>query len=136
MAAWLMALSLPMVQYASEARGYAGAIFFSLLAWLLVERYWHSGSKLALVGFWLTSVLGVLSQLTALYVYAALVPDAERDERGTGRELRVPEEEDSGRAERVASIVGYVDFVRSVLGPDVPVAILPLPLSSSSTSGL
>ena len=72
MAVWLTAFSFPLVQYASEARGYAPAALFSVLAFIFVRRHFDSGRPAPLALFWLWTVLALLSQLTAIFVYAGI----------------------------------------------------------------
>lgn len=68
----IAAVSYPLIVYSSEARGYAPAIFFSLLCFLLVEHNNRYRSHTAIVLFWLAAILAVLSQLLAVYVLVAL----------------------------------------------------------------
>jgi hypothetical protein len=68
----IAAMSYPLIVYSSEARGYAPAIFLSLLCFLLVEHNNKYRSNAAIVLFWITAILAVLSQLLAVYVLAAL----------------------------------------------------------------
>lgn len=61
------------VNYASEARGYAMAGAFALACFLLLERWLERGRLLAALGFSLCAILGLLSHLTFLHAYVALV---------------------------------------------------------------
>lgn len=69
----LTTLSLPLIQYSAEARGYSSAAMFGLAAWLIYfARLQTESSFKWLVPFWLTCVLGLLSHLTFVFVLAAL----------------------------------------------------------------
>lgn len=65
-------LSYPLIVYSSEARGYAPAIFFSLICFLLIEYNHKHRSNVAVGFFWFTAILAVLSQLLSVYVLIAL----------------------------------------------------------------
>jgi Dolichyl-phosphate-mannose-protein mannosyltransferase len=58
-----------LIQYASEARGYAVAGFFALAAFLAMDRYLAKRSAWANISFGLASVLGLLSHLTFVHFY-------------------------------------------------------------------
>ena len=68
----IAALSYPLIVNSSEARGYAPAIFFSLLCFLLIEYNNKNRSNAAVVLFWVSAILAVLSHLLAVYVLVAL----------------------------------------------------------------
>ena len=70
--AWLAAFSFPMILYSSEARGYALAIFFALIAFIVL-RAGDASPRWALPVFWLSVMLGLLSHLTFAHVYLALL---------------------------------------------------------------
>jgi len=74
--AWLAALlggfSFLGIVYSSEARGYAPAAFFAVLAFSLVRR-WQMDRAAERVGFAAVCALGLLSHLTFLFVYAGLL---------------------------------------------------------------
>lgn len=74
-AAALVALSYPFVHYGSEARGYAPAICFALLAAWLLERYSTHGRRLDGLGFAAAATAGCLAHLTFLFVLGALAID-------------------------------------------------------------
>jgi hypothetical protein len=61
-----------LVLYSSEARGFAGAVLFSLLCLDQMQRYFQRKSLLHSVLFTLFAVAGLLSQLTFLYAYFAM----------------------------------------------------------------
>ena len=61
-----------LIQYASEARGYAPAMMFALAATWLLDRYFNKPRSRYAIGFGICTILGVCSHLTFLYVYAAL----------------------------------------------------------------
>jgi len=71
-AAILAATAYPLISVSAQARGYAPAIFFSLVAvWLARrERTDRAATRLA---FWSACVLGILSHLTFLYAYLSIV---------------------------------------------------------------
>jgi hypothetical protein len=62
-----------LIHYSSEARGYSLAVFFSFLALALLESHLARPRRATRVGFWLAVVLAVLSHLTALVAYLALL---------------------------------------------------------------
>jgi hypothetical protein len=65
----LSATSYFLIQYASEARGYAAAGFFALAAFLALDRYLAKRSVWTNISFGLASVLGLLSHLTFVHFY-------------------------------------------------------------------
>src|SRR6266542_3708203 len=65
--------SYPLIVYASEARGYGPMIFFVLLAIEAYESYRLTRGWPALITFWAAIVLGSLSHLSFLHVYAAIL---------------------------------------------------------------
>ncbi|MCP4003236.1 MAG: hypothetical protein GY725_03480 [bacterium] len=67
----LCGASALLIHYSSEARGYAPAIAFALLAfWLLDAKKEQAGVAHA-IGFWLCVGLGLFSHLSFIYAYAA-----------------------------------------------------------------
>lgn len=68
--ALLFAVSYPMVQYGSEARGYVGLVLFTLLAVALLERRMEGRGGLA---FALVVLAGLLSHMTMVGTIAILV---------------------------------------------------------------
>jgi len=68
----LIGASFPLLLYFSEARGYAPAIFFAVLAFVLLERNLSSFSIGRLSLFLIASALGVLSQSTFVIATIAL----------------------------------------------------------------
>lgn len=68
----LAALSYPLILYASEARGYAPALLFSLTSFFLLQGYWQRRTFWKLVLFWTSVALGLLSHFTFIYVYLSL----------------------------------------------------------------
>jgi hypothetical protein len=69
----LTTVSLPLIQYSAEARGYSTAAMFGLAAWLLYStKPDHSLPLRWLVPFWITCILGLLSHLTFIFVFLAL----------------------------------------------------------------
>ena len=73
----LAAPSFLLVQYGSEARGYAGAVLFSLLSFAIVEGDGDAGggrgARWRVPAFWAAALLGLGSHLTFLYGYLALL---------------------------------------------------------------
>lgn len=64
-------LSMPLITYSSEARGYSPAIFFSLAALLVLQKYGKAKTKLLPVFFWLSVILGFLAHYLFFVVFAA-----------------------------------------------------------------
>ncbi len=62
-----------LVLSSAEARGYALAVCFSLLALLALAHYFDRGSRRSLVLFWLSSIGGFLSHLTFVHAYLGFV---------------------------------------------------------------
>ena len=73
LAATLCALSFPLVLYSSEARGYAPAGLFALLAFACQRAALRTGGLRACVGLWLCVALGFLAHPSFLHVYLALL---------------------------------------------------------------
>lgn len=65
----LTASSFVLIVYGSEARGYALAGFFSLLAFLALDRYLASYRIISALGFAAATLLGVVSHLTFVQFY-------------------------------------------------------------------
>jgi hypothetical protein len=72
-AALLMGGSYWLILYASEARGYALAVFFALLCVPLAERYFASGRTAWAIAFGVSGACGMLSHLVFLHAYLGLV---------------------------------------------------------------
>lgn len=70
-AALLIAFSYPLVFYSSEARGYAPAVFFALLAYDALMRYVDRATWARAIVFNLACVLGFLSHLTFVHFFLA-----------------------------------------------------------------
>ena len=68
----LTGMSYMQIVYSSEARGYALAGFFALTAFLALDRCLMSWSPWAAALFVVSSILGTLSHLTFVEVYAAM----------------------------------------------------------------
>jgi hypothetical protein len=66
------AVSYPLVVYSSEARGYAGAAFFSLAMFVFIEAYWRNRNRWYLAGFWSATMLAVLYHPAAVCISFAL----------------------------------------------------------------
>lgn len=64
--------SCPLILYFSEARGYAPALFFSLLALHVLQGHRGPVRWTRTVLFWLACIFGVLSHLTFLIVFLSL----------------------------------------------------------------
>jgi hypothetical protein len=65
--------SFILVEYSSEARGYAPAACFAVLAFWLMDRFLNQQRWIDVFGFWVCAVLGFLAHLTFLYVFIGLV---------------------------------------------------------------
>jgi len=70
----LATVSIPLIQYSAEARGYSSAALFALASWyILYSRILISEQRiLPLIAFWGACTLGALSHLTFVFVFAAL----------------------------------------------------------------
>jgi hypothetical protein len=68
----LVGTSFPLLLYFSEARGYAPAVFFAVLAYVALLRNFSTPRMSRLVLFWLASALGVLSHSTFVIPTIAL----------------------------------------------------------------
>ena len=68
----LAGLSYPLVLYSSEARGYAPAVFFALLAFVLAGRWLKERSWPILILFWISTLLGMLSHFSFVYAFAGI----------------------------------------------------------------
>lgn len=69
----LAGTSYPLILYFSEARGYAPAIFFGLLAYDQLSLNLQSFRWRHVFGFWAASILGVLSQSTFVILSGAFL---------------------------------------------------------------
>lgn len=69
----LTACSYLLVNYSSEARGHAPAIFFDFLAFDCLEHYLDGRRPGWLAGFWAAAVLSLFSHLMFLQVYGAMI---------------------------------------------------------------
>ena len=70
LAAALSAASFPLIHYASEARGYALAVFFALVALLALRRFLERGGAAWAALFAAATCLGFLSQLIFVFFWA------------------------------------------------------------------
>jgi hypothetical protein len=68
----LGAASYFLIQYSSEARGYAPAMMFALACVWLMRRYLRAPRRRISMAFGACAILGVLWHLTFIYVYAGL----------------------------------------------------------------
>lgn len=68
----LCGFSFPLILMFSEARGYAPAIFFSLLAFACLLRIGDSLKPLPLLLFWAACVLGILAHATFVIIFFAM----------------------------------------------------------------
>jgi len=68
----LAGTSYPLLLYFSEARGYAPAVFFGLLAFSLLQQCQRRFQPIRLALFWCASLLGILSHLTFIIVFLSL----------------------------------------------------------------
>ncbi|MCG6872514.1 MAG: hypothetical protein LJE84_09505 [Gammaproteobacteria bacterium] len=69
----LAGFSFPLIHYFSEARGYAPAIFFSLLGYAFLESGWQQYRTWKAVAFAVCIALALEAQLNAVFVYGALL---------------------------------------------------------------
>jgi hypothetical protein len=69
----LTGTSYPLLLYFSEARGYAPAIFFSLVSYAALRHNMQHFRLVRLVLFWATSILGILSHTTFIMLIMACV---------------------------------------------------------------
>jgi hypothetical protein len=69
----LAGTSYPLILYLSEARGYAPAIFFGLLAFDQLSLNLEEFRWRRVFGFWVASILGVLSQSTFVILSGAFL---------------------------------------------------------------
>ena len=83
----LTAISFPLVFYSSEARGYSLAVFFAVLAFDALDAVLTGGAGWWTWVFTLACVLGFLSHLTFLHVYAASIAWSVYQLRGRWRPL-------------------------------------------------
>ena len=68
----LAAISLPLILYSGEARGYAPLLCFTLLAYLNSPERSTSPSAMQIAMFWIASLLAILSHLTFSFVLAGI----------------------------------------------------------------
>jgi hypothetical protein len=71
-AALLFAVNYWLVLCSAEARGYALAVCFALLALYALQTYLTRGGRRMLVLFWISAILGFSAHLTFLHCYLAL----------------------------------------------------------------
>jgi hypothetical protein len=69
----LGAFAYPLIQYSSEARGYAPAMLFALLGYVFLRQAILKKSKWLIAWFQVSVVLGMLSHPTYLYVYVGFL---------------------------------------------------------------
>lgn len=67
------AFSLPLITYSSEARGYSLAVFFSLAAFSVFQKYGEKTHYRYLLIFWLSVIGGFLSHIMFFYIYGAFI---------------------------------------------------------------
>src|SRR4029079_16139990 len=65
----LFATSAALVFYSSEARGYSAVVCLMLAAWYCLQRYAESPKTSYLIGFAVTSVLGMMSHQTFVFFF-------------------------------------------------------------------
>lgn len=63
----LTAFSFSLVFYSSEARGYSMMVFFALLSFWLLLKYEETGEAGYRFGYWVSSILGLLSSVIYLF---------------------------------------------------------------------
>jgi hypothetical protein len=69
----LVGASFFLVQYGSEARGYAPAIFFATAAYLALDAHLRTRRRTWAAAFAAAAVLGILSHLTFLFILCGLL---------------------------------------------------------------
>ncbi|MEN8144259.1 MAG: hypothetical protein ABFS14_04850 [Gemmatimonadota bacterium] len=67
----LLSFSFPLIVYSSEARGYAPAIFFALVAYFALRQILDEGGRGFVVLYWSASVLGFVSHLSFAHFFLA-----------------------------------------------------------------
>jgi len=72
-AAILTSWSYLLIHFGTEARGYALAIFFALLAWYALQQFEEKRSWLWIIVFWSAQVLGFLAHLEFAICFAGLI---------------------------------------------------------------
>jgi len=70
---FLAGFSYPLINYFSEARGYAPAMFFSVLAFETLQRSLARSNITNILLFWSACALGFLSHLTSVMIFLALI---------------------------------------------------------------
>jgi hypothetical protein len=79
MAMFVLGFSYMLVLYSSEARGYASAVFFSLLSYYALDCYLEKPRWQSAAGFSISSILGLASQpVFAGFLFAAFIWSAYR----------------------------------------------------------
>jgi len=115
--ATLFATSAALVFYSSEARGYSTVVFLTLAAWYCLQRYAESPKTSYLIGFAVTSVLGMMSHQTFAFFFLGAYIWCDAHMQRTGR-LR-----DATRltmrmfAREVVSGDPYYDVTRNIYAP-------------------
>jgi hypothetical protein len=71
--AGFVAVAFPLVFYGSEARGYGTLILFTLVALDMLLRYAQERRKIFKVGYWVATILGFLSHLVFVHLFAGAV---------------------------------------------------------------
>ncbi len=69
----VFSFSYVLILYGTEARGYSMMLFCSVLSLYCFEQYRRDRNPSALVGFWLSTIGGILSHLIYIHVYFALL---------------------------------------------------------------
>ncbi|MDC0357581.1 hypothetical protein OAO01_02105 [Oligoflexia bacterium] len=72
-AALLCSLSMVMIIYSTEARGYAPMLFFVYLSFLLVQRFFQNETILRGLCFQLSSIGGFLAHIVFIHFYLAVL---------------------------------------------------------------
>ncbi len=83
--ATLFATSAALVFYSSEARGYSAVVFLTLAAWYCLQRYGESPKTSYLIGFAVTSVLGMMSHQTFAFFFLGAFIWCDAHMQRTGR---------------------------------------------------
>jgi len=65
--------SLPLLQYFTEARGYAPAILCAIAGYAILDRTGGEPTRASVLGYWLLAMVGILAHATFILVLMALI---------------------------------------------------------------
>ena len=69
----LISLSYPIILLTTEARGYSGMLFFSVIALMMLHSYASNPTNKKLYWYWIASILGFLSHFGFFHLFLGLV---------------------------------------------------------------